>query len=241
MKSGIYKFTNTINNKVYIGSSNNIDRRIYEHSKKCYRAKDNKSRLLFKALLKYGKENFLFQILEKVDISLFTSKSQISHYLHNREQVYLDQYFAQEYISSNKTDKRFRNLTYNINPLAGKPYIVGMKHSKNVCYNRKKWWKDHPMSLEDRKLRGLKALGNKSRTGQTNSKLSMEKNKLTKIMKGKIKLIKVIDSEGRIQGLYAGYAECSRNIGCAPVNVRKSFINNWLCKGYKLEQCEDHN
>ena len=57
---GIYKITNKINGKTYIGQSNNIERRFKEHK---WKSKEtNKSLKL--AYEKYGLENFEFSILE---------------------------------------------------------------------------------------------------------------------------------------------------------------------------------
>lgn len=58
---GIYKITNKINNKCYIGQSNNIKRRKNEH--RCIEHETNES--LKKAYIKYGLENFKFEILEE--------------------------------------------------------------------------------------------------------------------------------------------------------------------------------
>jgi predicted GIY-YIG superfamily endonuclease len=59
----IYKITNKINNKVYIGSSKNIKKRKWEHFhqlKKDYHHSEH----LQKAYNKYGFENFTFEIVE---------------------------------------------------------------------------------------------------------------------------------------------------------------------------------
>ena len=61
---GIYKITNKINNKSYIGKSNNIKRRFAEH--KIINHETNQS--LKRAYLKYGLENFTFEILEECDL-----------------------------------------------------------------------------------------------------------------------------------------------------------------------------
>lgn len=64
MSIGIYKITNLLNQKCYIGQSIHIERRWQEH---CH--KSTKS-MIGKAIQKYGKENFSFQILEECDQSL---------------------------------------------------------------------------------------------------------------------------------------------------------------------------
>lgn len=58
---GIYKITNKINNKIYIGQSNNINRRKNEHRS----VKHETNESLKKAYIKYGLENFDFQVLEE--------------------------------------------------------------------------------------------------------------------------------------------------------------------------------
>lgn len=63
MISGIYKITNKINNKVYIGQSVNIEERWDYHKAVCHW--DNQS-ALYRAFKKYGIKNFDFQVIEKV-------------------------------------------------------------------------------------------------------------------------------------------------------------------------------
>jgi hypothetical protein len=65
-KSGIYKITNIINNKIYIGCSKNISSRYRSH---ICDLKQNKSscRILQSAVIKYGIDNFTFEILEICD------------------------------------------------------------------------------------------------------------------------------------------------------------------------------
>ena len=53
---GIYKITNKINGKKYVGQSNNINRRFSEH---CLRSEIP----IDIAIQKYGKENFVFEVL----------------------------------------------------------------------------------------------------------------------------------------------------------------------------------
>ena len=58
MTSGIYKITNTINNKIYIGQSIHIEQRWKEH------LSGRGSKALYQDFLFYGTQNFTFEILE---------------------------------------------------------------------------------------------------------------------------------------------------------------------------------
>ena len=59
---GIYKITNLINGKIYIGKSINIKQRWDRHKEI-----PNDNMLIHKAMLKYGIDNFSFKILEECD------------------------------------------------------------------------------------------------------------------------------------------------------------------------------
>lgn len=60
MSIGIYKIENLINGKIYIGQSIHIEKRWTEH---CQASSNS---LISKAIKKYGKKNFSFQIVEEV-------------------------------------------------------------------------------------------------------------------------------------------------------------------------------
>ena len=75
---GVYKITNKINNKVYIGRSINILERWKAHRLNAGRL----TTLISKALAKYGIENFIFEVLEECK----------EEQLHNREQYWIDYY-----------------------------------------------------------------------------------------------------------------------------------------------------
>ena len=64
---GIYKYTNQINGKVYIGQSIDIRQRQYAHKSSAYNEKANDFNAQFhQAIRKYGIENFDFEILEEI-------------------------------------------------------------------------------------------------------------------------------------------------------------------------------
>jgi group I intron endonuclease len=104
MDSGIYKITNKINNKIYIGSAISIKIRWQHHiSELKYNRHSN--RHLQNAWNKYGMENFRFEIIENVN----TEKDCII-----REQFYLN-----TLLKANINDKTFNKLGYNIIRIAG--------------------------------------------------------------------------------------------------------------------------
>lgn len=67
---GIYKITNLVNGKIYIGESVDIYRRISQH-KKIGKSKNgykrDKDKPLYRALKKYGIDNFSFEIIEECE------------------------------------------------------------------------------------------------------------------------------------------------------------------------------
>jgi group I intron endonuclease len=81
MNSGIYKITNTINNKVYIGSSVNISNREYKHFWMLNKGiHDNE--YLQKSYNKYGKDVFIFEIVEYCESNKLIEKENIFITLH---------------------------------------------------------------------------------------------------------------------------------------------------------------
>jgi hypothetical protein len=77
--SGIYKITNIVNNKFYIGSSVDIYHRLKHHYSDL---KNNKhgNQYFLRSFLKYGKNNFIVEIIEKTPKELLLI----------REQYYID-------------------------------------------------------------------------------------------------------------------------------------------------------
>lgn len=99
-KSGIYKITNIINGKMYIGSSNNCKRRLKEHFSKLRCNKHYNKKLQF-AFNKYGENNFNFNIIEYVeDVNLLLER---------------EQYYLNTLLFADTDCKIFKKLSYNLN------------------------------------------------------------------------------------------------------------------------------
>lgn len=79
--SGIYKFTNKLNGKIYIGSSKNLAKRFSQYFNISYISTVKNKLTISRALIKYGYFNFSIEILEYCDPSM----------LLNREQHYIDE------------------------------------------------------------------------------------------------------------------------------------------------------
>lgn len=65
---GIYKITNNINGRMYIGQSNCIERRFAQH-KSPYEQQRFAEKPLYKAFKKYGIENFSFEVIEECTVA----------------------------------------------------------------------------------------------------------------------------------------------------------------------------
>lgn len=94
MSAGIYKYTNKINGKVYIGQSLNIEKRYEQHlyfanNINKLLAKGQKPIAIDEAINKYGIDNFSFEIIERIP----AEKTDI---LDDREIYWIDYYNSYE-------------------------------------------------------------------------------------------------------------------------------------------------
>lgn len=72
MSCGIYKITNLVNGKVYVGQSTNIPTRWRRHRAEVNNP--NNDYPLYRAMRKYGLENFSFEIIEECSKELLDSR-----------------------------------------------------------------------------------------------------------------------------------------------------------------------
>lgn len=129
--SGIYKITNLINGKFYIGLSVNLKRRSIEYF--CNKNVSKKSNVLYKAIRKYSKENFLFEVIEYVfDLSKLSER-----------EVYWIETLNPEY-------------NMNLGGLGNKGYNVSEETKDVLRQKAKKQWQ--LLSDEEKKIRISKNL-----------------------------------------------------------------------------------
>ncbi len=92
MTSGIYKIINVLNNKFYLGSSLNIEKRFKRHFNDL-RLKNHHSIYLQRSFDKYGETNFTTEIVEEIN----SGKKDLI----KKEQEYLDYYLINNYKTYN--------------------------------------------------------------------------------------------------------------------------------------------
>ena len=73
MKTGVYTITNIVDNKIYVGYSNNIQRRFYEH-KTILRANTHPNLYLQKSWNKYKEDSFVFEVLVECEQDFLLSE-----------------------------------------------------------------------------------------------------------------------------------------------------------------------
>lgn len=150
---GVYQIRNIINDKKYIGSSNDIQVRLNKHIS-LLKKNLHHSRHLQAAYNKYGDSNFTFELLEEVDNT---------DSLREREQFYLDEY--QTY---------FREYGYNT--LFSTTTREGYRHSEETKVKISRVQIGKKLSTEH-KLRISSGLRGKIRHNETTRKIIGDKNR----------------------------------------------------------------
>lgn len=134
----IYKITNLMNNKVYIGYSKDVPQRMRQH--KILSSKDKPKHHLHRAIKKYGWENFLSEIIFCSKDKEYTLKE-------------MEPYFILEY----------KTLTESYNMTRGGDGVTGHKHSdetkkrlSDLCKGKSPWNKGRTGVFSEEYLEGLK-------------------------------------------------------------------------------------
>ena len=134
MSSGIYQITNSINDKVYIGSSVNLVTRKRDHFK-TLRKNKHQNQHLQNAFNKYGESCFDFSILHECDIDMLIVFEQyfIDDYLVSRL------YNIRKFAASNQGNKHTAETKRKIGTIhTGNTYNLGRKHTAESRSNMSK-------------------------------------------------------------------------------------------------------
>ncbi len=181
---GVYCITNIFNNKKYIGSSANLNKRFRTHFKELKR-NNHYNQYFQNAWNKHGKDSFYFSVLEYTTEDLLTT----------REQVYLSIFYDEQ-----------KNC-YNICPTA---YSCKGRKTSDATKKKLSWLNSgernpgygKPKSEETKKRIREGTLG-KKRTKAARKRMSIvAKNRTTNPMTGKFKThnVVVLSPENKIFG-----------------------------------------
>lgn len=136
-KSGIYKITNIVNNKCYIGSAIVISKRFHVH-KWVLKNKRKTNDHLQASYDKYGAENFKFEVLEYI-----SDKTKLLF----REQIWIN-YFQSYDAKFGYNKRRIPNSNLGVKrPHSEETKIkIGLANSKSQIGKKHQWWTIAKMS-----------------------------------------------------------------------------------------------
>ncbi len=132
IRIGIYKITNIVNKKIYIGSSNNIDRRWSEHKKLLKINKHHNSHLQA-SFNKYGIDKFKFDIMMycTIDKLLFFEQKCLDKYKPwDREIGYNKTIIIEQPICTPEQKIARSKRMKMFNPMKNKKIVEKMKRTK---------------------------------------------------------------------------------------------------------------
>ena len=161
--SGIYCIENTINHKVYIGSSKNLYQRLLKHFA-LLRHNKHENAYLQNAWNKYGKSNFEWSIIEICDINKLTE----------REQYCID-LFGAEY---NITKKVERNI------LSKESRIKQGETRKRLHREGKLEWNFNPVPIYVYNLNGEFLFVNPAGLKDTAAQLGIAPSSICRVLNG---------------------------------------------------------
>ena len=118
---GIYRVTNRINGKSYIGQSKNIESRLKYHQ-----TANRESNLAIRNdLIKYGSENFLYEVLEECDVTCLDERE--GYYIRTLKPEYNTKGFTEHGIHYNDESTRAK-----------------------IRSSAKLWWKNLPSETKEK-------------------------------------------------------------------------------------------
>lgn len=195
---GIYKITNTVNGKCYIGKSQNIAKRIKHHIETLKNG-NNRNKHMQNAYSYYGKGSFTIEILEQLEKNDDINEREkywISHFRSNEEEYGYNRTSGGDggnsYVDCMTPEERDAHYKKHVEIRSGENNVIYGKHLYNDGYQQKYLTDEQAISyLQNGWKRGAKdsfketcrqrSIGQKNPFyGKKHSKESIEKAKQTK-------------------------------------------------------------
>lgn len=137
-KSFVYRWTNKVNGKTYLGSTSNAKSRLQTYY-------DNYTLNLinmpiYKAILKYGHSNFILDIIEYCDSAETIQK----------EQYYLDRFdFDYNILEKANSSLGYKHNSQTIKKMKGRQNFLGYKHTEETKDKLRELQTNKKYSVED--------------------------------------------------------------------------------------------
>ena len=120
-KSFVYRWTNKVNGKTYLGSTSNAKSRLSTYYNKNTLNLINMP--IYKAILKYGHSNFIFDIIEYCEPKETLQK----------EQDYLDRFdFDYNVLEKASSSLGYKHTNKTIEKMKGRQNLLGYKHTEDT-------------------------------------------------------------------------------------------------------------
>ena len=214
----IYKITNKINNKIYVGKTlQSVEKRFREHLIEAVRWADKKNRTyssrFYPALLKYGEDNFVVETIEECPDSI----------IDEREKFYIK--------TLNSLDE---TVGYNISPGGlGGPLFLGHKHSIETLkkLSEKNYWRIHkqPKEYVDRRFQLVRSHMKKVQCLDT-GEIYLNHTELDNKFNGDSRY--AIQNKGRFRGKFYIELDDEHPLGYNE-EERKLLIEEYTCRIHK--------
>ena len=141
MISGIYLISNKINGHMYVGGSIDIERRFMEHK----RGADADTQAIDRAILKYGKENFTYQIITELPADW--------EIISKHEKYWIN--FYNTFKNTNNYNLTNGGDFFIMSPESRRKISESLKGENNPMYNKEPWNKGKTGCYSDKTIQKM--------------------------------------------------------------------------------------